>query len=250
MSEDTTPYWDEWTQPESADTPKHAAPGDGISQMLGVIEKQRRELSDMRNNLLRSAGISTYEDGVKFDGNLDVNGSAVVAGAVSSADYSPTTGWQLDGNNATFNTITLRGGIIGNDALTNPVAASTNQQWSPTYAINTTGTIRAQVTFPVPAGFTEALISCVATAMGFNGTAAMDYLYVAAAINGVHGGELYASAEPSRAVTAAVPEFRRLTGLIAGQTITVGVRTRTQVATWPVSTGNRAAIDAQVLWLR
>src|SRR5690606_41193166 len=64
-----------------------------------------------------------------FNSDLNVNGSAVVAGEMSSADFdgnlatgdAGTTGWAMNASRVAIGELFLRPGSVGNDVLTNPV---------------------------------------------------------------------------------------------------------------------------------
>lgn len=147
-------------------------------------------------------------------------------------------------------TLSLPSGIINNDALANPVQIGTASNGVNNYAITTTSTVRASVTLTVPDGFTEAVVMANPTAMGFNGTAGGDYLYVMAVVQTIGGGELYSAAGAGFGAGLAAPFHTTLTGLIAGQTITVGVATRAGFNTWAASTANQANIYATAIFIR
>ncbi|WP_146072558.1 hypothetical protein [Arthrobacter sp. 4R501] len=147
-------------------------------------------------------------------------------------------------------TLGLPAGIINNDALANPVQTGTASNGISNYAITTTSTVRASVTLTVPAGFTQAIVIANATAMGTNSGAAADYLYVAAVVQTVNGGELYTSAPAGLGAGLASPFNTTLTGLSGGQTITVGVATRAGLSTWAEAAANQASIAATALYLK
>jgi len=188
-------------------------------------------------------------------------------GAVLSFDPIRMAGFDPAGNevfrlstadgSATFNgpvkiggTLDLPAGIIGNDALANPILTDTASNYLSSYAITTATTVRASITLTVPTGFTQAVVIANASAMGYNNTAASDYLYVQAVVQGVGGGELYSAAGAGLGVGLASPFHTTLTGLTDGQTITVSITTRTSTATWAASASNMANIYATALYLR
>lgn len=194
-----------------------------------------RELRDVRRllqqvmaaNPLGTAGIRAVENGIVVEGSQTVNGAMSINGP-----------------------LTLQPGSIENDALANPVQMETSTNFLNNYAIGTTSTIRASLTLTVPIGFTQAVVIANPTGMGQNSTATTDYLYVQAVIQGINGGELYTSAGAGLAVGIASPVHMTLSGLTGGQTITVGVATRTGFATWSASTANQANIYATAIYLR
>jgi hypothetical protein len=164
---------------------------------------------------------------------------------------SPTAGGvNITGNLAVTGTLSLPAGIIDNEALANPVQIGTASNGVNNYAITTASTVRASVTLTVPTGFTQAVVIANPTAMGYNGTASTDYLYVMAVIQAISGGELYTAAPAGLGVGLGAPFQNTLTGLTGGQTITVSVATRAGTNTWAASTANQANIYATAIYLR
>ena len=85
---------DAWSGPTPTPQqfPGHAAPGDGIGQLLGMIQSLRQEMRELKSNLLGPAGIHLSPAGMTIDSNLALTG-----------------------------TLSLPAGIIDNAALTSPV---------------------------------------------------------------------------------------------------------------------------------
>lgn len=185
-----------------------------------------RSLSDRlaqieRGAPLRAAGISVAPEGMTINSNLDIQGA-----------------------------LTLKPGIIGNDALANPLDADANSASQAGTAIGTASTVRATVTFTVPPGYTRALIISTAGVMGRNSTASTDYLYVMSIVGGSLGGELYTAIPAGYSGGTSAPFYSRLTALSGGMVLEVSVATRTGFAGWAASTANMATIHAQVIYLR
>lgn len=182
----------------------------------------RRELTELKAaNPFAVMGIKPVEDGTEFTGNVKIGG-----------------------------TLDLPAGIVGNDALANPVQIGTASNGLSNYAITTSSTVRASVTLTVPDGFTEAVVTANPTAMGLNSTGTQDYLYVMAVVQAIGGGELYTSAAAGVGVGLAAPFHTTLTGLTGGDLITVSVATRANTNTWAASTANQANIYATAIFLR
>ena len=204
---------------------------DANGRKIKDIERSMRELAAA--NQLKTAGIDAVEGGIVVQGSLTVNGNSEINGAMS-----------INGP------LTLQPGSIENDALTNPFVTETSSNYLSAYAVGTTSTVRASVSFFVPEGFSQAVILANPTGMAQNSTAVTDYLYVQAIIQGAPGGELYTAAGPGLAVGVPSPVHVTLYGLTAGEEITVGVATRTGFATWAAAPGNQANIYATVIYLR
>ena len=198
---------------------------DWIPRKLTDIERQIRELAAA--NPFGPMGIKPQSGGMVVEGYQTVNGPMTITGSLD-----------------------LPAGSVSDSALANPVQTATASNGITNYAIGTTATVRASVTLTVPTGFTRAIITATATAMGANSGATADYLYGAAVVAGVNGGELYSSAAPGLGASLAAPFNPTLTGLTDGQVITVGVATRTGAAAWAASTANQASISATVMYLR
>lgn len=172
-------------------------------------------------------------------------------GAAQSSDFvAGATGWRLTGDSAEFNDLILRGGIIGNDALANPVDIAGAGDSQSGFSVTTTATLYAQAALTVPEGYTRAIIQALATATAANTSADADFLYVRAVINAAGGGENYARVAANGYGTAAATAIRTLTGLVGGQSIPVGCRLRTNNGSWPAFTGNISNIDAIAIFLR
>ena len=103
-----------------------------------------------------------------MQGARTLENATVGAGGIRSADFdgdletgtTGTTGWGLSGSTggAIFNSVTLRDGIIGNDALTDPVVPASFFTDASGVTLSTTSTGYARSTITVPAGFTRAVV--------------------------------------------------------------------------------------------
>lgn len=102
-----------------------------------------------------------------------------VDGELRADSYVPgETGWRLtEAGDAEFNDLTLRGGIIGNDALANPAMPAGIAGIAGSFALTTTGTTPL-VTRPVtvPDGFDTLHFNTTVRVNGVNSTGALDYL--------------------------------------------------------------------------
>lgn len=167
-----------------------------------------------------------------------------------STDNAGTKGWALSSLKAAFGELILRPGSIGNDSLTNPIQADINGGNGAGASVSTTSTVKATTSLTVPAGFTMALVRADALGEAVNSTAASDYLYVEAAIQGTGGGEMYTVAQPGYGASAVGIANRLVTGLTGGNVITCDAVSRTNTAGWAASAGNLWIIHMQVIWLR
>lgn len=198
---------------------------DAFIRRVQDLERTVKELAAA--NPFGTMGLRPRNGGTEFDGYVTINGDATITGSLS-----------------------LPAGIINNDALANPLQTATSSNGINNYEISTTSTVRVSVSLTVPEGFTEAIVIANPTAMGHNGTAAPDYLYVQAVVQTVNGGELYSAAPNGLGAGLAAPFHTTLTGLTGGDAITVGVATRAGINPWPASTANQANIYATAIFLR
>ena len=205
--------------------------------LTGEIRKDREQVRRQRNS-------SPF-----FGTGMHPNG----LGGIDSDNFvEGESGYRFsDDGNAEFNDLTLRGGIIGNDALTEPVVPYVAHGEANNFTVSTTLTTKASVTVTVPAGYTRAMVSAVASASAYNPTASSDYIYVSAWIAGDTSiGYAIPSTCPandSGASTQAASAL--LTGLTGSFTVEAAVASA--YVDYTTSTGgNVCNIDATVLFLR
>lgn len=210
--------------------------------------------------LVTGGGGITVRDGggIEIDDGGDINlvGGDLVAngGVLQSGNFEAgVAGWQLKpGGNVEVNDVTIRGGIIGNDALTDPVSPRAPHDDATGFTIPKAGfTVPAQVTVAVPSGYTSALVMAIAQGGGYNNLSALvDELYVAVRINGVvpPGWAAETSSVDNHMANAAAAGTKLLTGL--GSSFTIGCAMRTISFDWTDGAFNTANIDAIVLFLR
>lgn len=150
------------------------------------------------------------------------------------------------------NDVLLRGGIIGNDALANPLDAGqfTGSAGS-TFGLSTTSnTIVYSGTITIPAGFTRANVSAQCVAQGVSVSGSYDFLYARCYIAGSGGPRGVQGATPGATISAPAQHAVALTGLVGGATITVAVAAWTGFTAWPGPGGNDAALTATALFRR
>jgi hypothetical protein len=184
------------------------------------------------------------------NGNLVVTGT----GLAESGDFvTGASGWALKPNGgAEFNDLTLRGGIIGNDALNNPVSVKVGHADATNFSLNTTSfTEKKRTTITVPTGFTQALVFGTSQIAALNTTGTSDYFYLCTRINGPSGG--YSSATlttPGVWGDQSASNAALLTGLTGGGTFYVSACSWTNSAAWSADSTNTLNVDAIALFLR
>lgn len=154
--------------------PGYQAPTEPLTQLVRDIEDLKRSVTSMQALLVANGTIQSPN----FNG-------------VAATNTVGTTGYGLDGptGNAVFNNIALRGGIIGNDALANPVSPLA-ANGSTTGLSNTFGSYVAAntQTLAVPAGFTQANVVAIGVGSG-SAPAGGGAIFVHCRIAGVDGDD-------------------------------------------------------------
>jgi hypothetical protein len=198
---------------------------DWIGRRLQDLERELRELKAA--NVFGLTGINPKDGGTDFDGYVNVNGPMSITGALN-----------------------LPAGIIGNEALANPLKTGSAGFTASNQSFNTTTTDYGTQPITVPAGFTNAVVMNGVSAGAVNSTTAGAYLYVAAGIDGVGGGEMPTYANAGYYASASAFAIRTLTGLTAGATINASVQVRTSSGAWAAASGNVANINAVAIFYR
>lgn len=159
--------------------------------------------------------------------------------------------FQGDTGNAEFNNLTLRGGIIGNDALTNPVAPQYVYDYTTNFAVGTTVAHVRRTTITVPAGFTSAIVNVTGRVYAVNSTAGLDYLYTQTNVKGFNGLALPLPVSASGGSGFNVSPFSvLLSGLTPGSTFTIDVDAFTAFGAWASSASNTMDVSGTILWFR
>lgn len=211
-----------------------------LQDMLRRLENLERA-NPLVNASIPDGGIQIEGGGSVYSENFDGD---VVTGALG------TQGVALGGPlGALFvNDIFLRGGIIGNDALTSPVTFGLYNGSNGTTTVGTTtGTVTHSGSIAVPDGFSQALVMCIAETNGYNTTAGYDFLYCNSKIAGVSGRQFAQGATPGATVIATAQSARVLTGL-SGGSIAVECCCWAQESAWPGN--NSSSVSAIALFLR
>jgi hypothetical protein len=208
------------------------------------------KLRDLQRQIDALRGAASLRNGAISGGQ----GLAVdPGGVVQSSDFdgdaatndAGTTGWQLAHGNAAFGSITLRDGIIGDDALQNPVTGGVApSDFQGAFATTTTLTDKASTSITIPAGFTSALVLATATVV-YQDTAPNRF-DCRCTINGNAGPTIINLAN----LTACSSAFheRSLTGLTPGGSITLTVQVRSAVAA--SNSANQAYISGLAVFTR
>lgn len=203
----------------------------------GAIDDIKAQLRQMRS------ASPFYGTGMHPNGNGGMDSDNYVAGASGYSFH--------DDGNAEFNQITLRSGIVGNDALTSPVAPGVIFDSRTNFALTTTLTNILTTTVTVPPGFTRAAVSVVCRVFAYNNTASLDYLYGQANIAGLNGYALPLAVSGSGGSgTNISPYSTVLTGLTPGGSFAVQIAASTSFAAWAANSGNTCETSGSVMWFR
>ena len=211
--------------------------------LSGAIKKDRA-LARRQGNSPAFFGTGMHPNG---EGGIDSDN--YVAGA---SGYS----FGSDGN-AEFNDLTLRGGIIGNDALTNPVKVSGVWQTASNFTVAVAWSTIISTDVTVPAGFTACTIQANGRVTAFYNNAGtgsgVDYLYANMYVGAATSG-YYPLAVTDNGGSGTNHVFRHaiFTSLTPGGTINFALQTSTGFNTWtsPSSPGNQATMGASISWYR
>lgn len=222
---------------ESAEFQRH--PRHPQEALVDEVRALRREVSELRNNLLKQAGVGVKENRLVIGQSLDVEGELLVTGLarllsdlelggdgevtgiLRSANFAPgQAGWRLTSTGLEVNTLTAKDALIGDQALANPVAASAGSANTGTaVSVGTSAASFASVAIPVPAGYSRAFVTGISSLASANAVAA----YIATRIDGADGMTMPIVSAPNGAASGSVSFARQVTGL-SGGSLTVQTR--------------------------
>lgn len=230
--------------------------------VLILLDSTGLYINDGGTIVVNSGGSVNLNGGsdLLVDGDITLNGNLIAdGGTLQSSNYvAGTSGWRLrpDGT-VEINTAVIRGGIIGDDALTNPVSIDSYSDLSGGYAIPTTvggmATARATVTITIPSGFTAVTIFAVAQDTGRNGTGFTSSLV--SCVNVGSAGADYISApgpdvEDTQGGASIVSRTLVRTGLTGGDTVSVQSRPFANGIGWPADSYNATLLMVLALFFR
>lgn len=233
-----------------------------IEQRLRALETRR----SLGNSSIGAGGLQIKSpSGIEVDdggdiiindgGQLIVDGDVIAQnGRVRSGNFvTGQAGWRLQSNgNAEFNDLTLRGGIIGDDALTNPVRAVAVGRAESNFVIPpTTFNVIMDINVAVPDGFTKALVYVTVDLSVFN-SSATDIWFFANAFPGVTqaGFDSKSKAPAGDTGFASNTAQALISGLSDGDQVLVSGEAYTDVGTIPANTGTFMNLSALVFFLR
>lgn len=223
---------DAWTSrtPQSTEFPK--AETDGVRRLLDVVKQQGIELGEKTSNLFRTAGITigetlmTFANNVRVEGTLTSTGPAALGGNTTVSGTLTTTGTaNINGamsvggtmnvtGDATFSgNLAVPNGSITNAALANPVTGASGNAFVGSVTFSTTAGSYAEVTIPVPGGFTRAEVLGVSSL--FIGSGSPNAASMKTRINGADGLQMTVTTDQNFA-NGSSSYARSLSGLSGG----------------------------------
>lgn len=208
------------------------------------LEKMREQIRALYN---RSPFFGT---GMHANGNGGIDSDNFAAGV---SGYS----FKSDGN-AEFNDLTLRGGIIGNDALTDPIEPQVARLYAENFSLTTSYGQKASTSLTVPSGCTR-LLAVVRASMyvvnanttGGSDGAGGDATYVRATLAGGNtGGSPIGLSGSNGFTTTTSDDSFDLTGLTPGGTVSFTVEGKSGYQSIPAYVDNWVKAVATLIWLR
>jgi len=211
------------------------------------------EIRKLREQVRRLGNASAFTGtGVHPNGDQGLDSDNFVPG---------TSGFSLHGGtgNAEFNDLTLRGGIIGNEALTSPVVPGVANLTVSNFGLGSGSyTEVAGQDITVPDGCTRLLFNGTGivdvynpkTAGGNNGTGG-DWLYCRVKVGAVDSGHTQAVGVSGSGGNATVTDTfaQSLSGLTPGSAVRASVLSVSDYGI-AVDAGNLAMLSATLIWLR
>lgn len=182
--------------------------------------------------------LSTADGSATFAGNLDVKGTATFEGATT-----------IGGNAAITGTLSLPAGIIGNDALTNPIFPVATHAGANNFGLATGANQQViSTTIIVPTGYSQALVFATATMHAYN-NGVTDDAYLAVQINGPGvGASSQTSVQASQGTTIPATGTTLLSGLGGSFKVTASASSGSHA--WAASTINFVNLDVMTIFLR
>ncbi len=228
-------------------------PNDGY--LMRLIQDLQRQITELR-------AARTLEAATIGQGGLTVAGGSITiaGGSVKSSNFdgdvnapaAGTVGFGLGGasGNAVFNNLTLRGNIIGNAALTNPVAPAVANGAAGGFTFTVSSAVYETVNVTVPAGFSQALVMAVSTGGMTCNSSGGSSLFVQPRINGVLGQSIAATCQPSLSMSVSAPFASLVTGLTGGGSFPIDTLASANIPGNVLTGTCNAQVSATIMFLR
>ena len=214
-----------------------------FADLVTRLQSVQRELGDVTSAVLRSAGIRvaqaamTIERALRVLGRLDVEGELRVTG--------PT---RIEGP------LSLPAGIIDNEALARPIVMDSEIGSGAAFSVPNGWADLASCTIVVPAGFTRAYYTAIATVLAQNTAGSTQYLFSVIRYQADGAGPIYGSVSGQTTLPAGYWGTAMATQ-VWSMPVTPGESLRFWVeggsgATLPAAAGNYARIEVAMQFSR
>lgn len=180
-----------------------------------------------RNIIVKGGSSINVED----DGNLNVDGNAVIDGTLN-----------VTGSTVIGGTLSLPAGIIGNDALANPTAFGNYSGDTNSTTLTVAGSDIHTGTITVPAGFTRAQVVCLVSVGNGRDVSVPGMPFYAqswiAGVGGVSGPTIAATCQGGASMSITTMTSAFVTGLSGGGHVTFGVWAAADGSGWSPGEAN------------
>ena len=228
-------------------TPGSQIPAHDLDALARRLRDTERRLSQLESNAI---GPNGYVIGDRASiRTIDFDGTSFADPGTAGVYLASEAGV----GRLIVNEIYLRDGIVGNDALANPLTTIAQGQSLQPAAFTTTLTTLVSVTIAVPAGFTRVTLVSSVIVGGLNPTGGADNLISQINVSGAFSGSSYAAPQGVAAGYSTMNNQTyngTWTGLTGGATFTVAGKASTTVAGWASSPLNFVTLNALAIFTR
>lgn len=222
-----------------------------FADLAAKIRSLSERIADLeRGSQLRPAGISVSPEGMTIDSSLTVNGDTDITG-----DLTTSGNTVIGGNASITGTLSLPAGIIDNDALANPVSFDSDRDGTSGFGVTTSEVSFTSSSCTVPAGFTDAHVTAIASCGVGNGTGSTQYIYCRVRVDSPATGAFQYSGAQMITLPAGffgsliVPMMWATTGMAGGNTV-VATALLSASATIASHPSNWVDTEITVTWSR
>ena len=135
--------------------------------------------------------------------------------------------------------------ILGRLITTLPISVST----AGSFGVTTTYGIKNTVSIAAPPGYTKALVSVMGWVAALNDSISDDAYYAVISLDGVYGESNYRSGvRVSTTGSLSVALSKTITGVAAGQSLTIDISAKSGGYSWTSSGSNKASIQGFALF--
>lgn len=224
---------------------------DALIRRVKDLERTVQQLAAA--NPLATAGIEAVPNGIVVQGSETVNGPLTVNGDSEINGPQTVNGTQVvNGPMTITGTLNLPAGIIGNDALTDPIVPAAYHVDIQNISITSGPNVeKLRIDVPVPADYSRALVNLTATMNMLNNSGSSDSAFLGANINGTSPGwSSNGTAANGEEVSLSNTVTLLVEGL-AGGTFPLTGKASSNTGTWAAAGSSSVMnLNATVLFLR